>query len=179
MVVARTKVPRAVQAHLTHHSFALHELSPNLSQQGGSNDYLVELESIFSRPSHSWTENRCPHQIVCPSDRASATRWPQQPLLTRREGHSVLNSDIPTARLHYKSTAHAFAIKKNTQESTHKSTRDTDSCTGHPSHALKIHCAFSDTQSILQEDRVQELRKATLFPFSAEFPRASTAAATW
>ena len=86
MIVARTKVPRAIQAHLTHHPFAFHELSPNLSQQGGSNDYLVELESIFSRPSHSWTENRCPHQIVCPSDRASATRWPQQPLFTRREG---------------------------------------------------------------------------------------------
>ena len=48
MVVARTQVLRAVQAHLTHHSFALDELSPNLSQQGGCNDYLVELESIFS-----------------------------------------------------------------------------------------------------------------------------------
>ena len=176
MVVARTQVLRAVQAHLTHHSFALDELSPNLSQQGGCNDYLVELESIFS--ARLIVEQKIDARIKS-FVQATGRQQPggHNSLCSLVGKVSVLNSDIPTARLHYKSTAHAFAIKKNTQESTHKSTRDTDSCTGHPSHALKIHCAFSDTQSILQEDRVQELRKATLFPFSAEFPRASTAAA--
>ena len=67
---------------------------------------------------------------------------------------STAFATLTAAHLYYKHPPYAFIANRNNHN--------------HPSHALKIHYAFSDTQSTPQEDRVQELLKTT--PNAALWP---------